>query len=184
MASLLLFSLCRAFVNQVGAPRSRFEARTARGAGEVKEDSDRRCGFEYAQIDLPSRHSFPEEPVSFEVGDYAILDGFTERTSLNGEPVELLRWDEEKQGWVVQSQIEDVKRLVSLQNIKPYPRRQATPAPKKDREFNIVSFLATILGTIIIGGTAIAVLGVLGLAFYKDWTGEYLLTLDGLPSTT
>ncbi|CAK9016103.1 unnamed protein product [Durusdinium trenchii] len=125
-----------------------------------------------------------EEPVSFEVGDYAILDGFTERTSLNGEPVELLRWDEEKQGWVVQSQIEDVKRLVSLQNIKPYPRRQATPAPKKDREFNIVSFLATILGTIIIGGTAIAVLGVLGLAFYKDWTGEYLLTLDGLPSTT
>ena len=122
-----------------------------------------------------------QEP-SFEEGGRAMLTGFTERTSLNGEPVELIRWDQEKEGWIVRRQSEQsITSLVSLKNLKPYPEKEA-PAPPKDREFNIVSFLASIIGTVIIAGTAIAVIVPLGLGLYKDMTGEYLVTLD-VPST-
>lgn len=122
-----------------------------------------------------------EERVSFEEGDKAMLTGFTERQDLNGEPVELIRWDQEKEGWVVRRQTEQsITSLVSLSNLKPYPRKDT--APKKEREFNIVSFLATIIGGVILLGTAITVIVPLFLALYKDMTGEYLVTLD-LPST-
>ena len=111
-----------------------------------------------------------------------MLTGFTERTSLNGEPVELIRWDQEKEGWVVRRQTEQsITSLVSLKNLKPYPEKEA-PAPTKEREFNIVSFLASIIGAAIIGGTLIAVLVPLVLGLYKDMTGEFLVTLD-VPST-
>lgn len=115
------------------------------------------------------------------MGDRAKLTGFTDRTSLNGEPVELIRWDQEKEGWIVRRQTEQsITSLVSLKNLEPYPEKEA-PAPK-EREFNIVSFLASIIGTVIIVGTVLAVLVPLGLGLYKDMTGEYLVTLD-VPST-
>eukprot|EP00490_Sorites_sp_Unknown_P028121 CAMPEP_0114667136 /NCGR_PEP_ID=MMETSP0191-20121206/33828_1 /TAXON_ID=126664 /ORGANISM="Sorites sp." /LENGTH=131 /DNA_ID=CAMNT_0001916621 /DNA_START=185 /DNA_END=580 /DNA_ORIENTATION=+ len=122
-----------------------------------------------------------EEP-AFQEGDKAMLFGFTERTSLNGEPVELIRWDQEKQGWIVRRQTEQsITSLVSLDNLKPYPEKKAPEKPK-EREFNIVSFLASIIGTVLIAGTAIAVIVPLFLGLYKDMTGEYLVTLD-VPST-
>lgn len=112
-----------------------------------------------------------------------MLTGFTERTSLNGEPVELIRWDQEKEGWIVRRQTEQsITSLVSLKNLMPYPEKKA-PEPPKDREFNIVSFLASIIGAVIIGGSAIAVVVPLALGVYKEMTGEYLFSLD-LPSTT
>ena len=111
-----------------------------------------------------------------------MLTGFTERTSLNDEPVELIRYDQEKESWIVRRQSEQsITSLVSLKNLKPSPKKEA-PSPPKDREFNIVSFLASIIGTVIIAGTAIAVIVPLGLGLYKDMTGEYLVTLD-VPST-
>ena len=87
-----------------------------------------------------------------------------------------------KEGWIVRRQTEQsITSLVSLKNLEPYPEKE-TPAPPKEREFNIVSFLASIIGTVIILGTVLAVLVPLGLGLYKDMTGEYLVTLD-VPST-
>ncbi|CAE7542481.1 Eef2k [Symbiodinium natans] len=115
---------------------------------------------------------------SFEAGGRAMLTGFTERTSLNGEPVELIRWDEEQQGWVVRRQTEQsITSLVSLKNLMPYPEKEE-PAKPKEREFSPVSFLATIIGALILLSTAVAVLVPLVSGLYKDMTGEYLVRLD------
>ncbi|CAJ1438289.1 unnamed protein product [Effrenium voratum] len=120
----------------------------------------------------------------FQEGDRAMLTGFTERTSLNGEPVELLRWDEEKESWIVRRQSEQsITSLVSLKNLKPYEaKKSSAPAAAKEREFNPISFIASIIGGVIIVGTAVTVIVPLFLGLYKDMTGEFLVTLD-VPST-
>ncbi|CAE7941971.1 Eef2k, partial [Symbiodinium necroappetens] len=101
-----------------------------------------------------------------------------ERTSLNGEPVELIRWDEDQQGWVVRRQTEQsITSLVSLKNLMPYPEKEE-PAKPKEREFSPISFLATIIGALILLGTAVSVLVPLVSGLYKDMTGEYLVRLD------
>ncbi|CAE7193604.1 unnamed protein product, partial [Symbiodinium pilosum] len=113
-----------------------------------------------------------------EAGGRAMLTGFTERTSLNGEPVELIRFDEEQQSWVVRRQSEQsITSLVSLKNLMPYPEKKSPEKPK-DREFSPVSFLATIIASVILLATALAVLVPTVSGIYKDMTGEYLYRLD------
>mmetsp|Transcript_30459 Transcript_30459/g.57055 ORF Transcript_30459/g.57055 Transcript_30459/m.57055 type:complete len:182 (+) Transcript_30459:43-588(+) len=133
------------------------------------------------RVGAAAEDTVPPAP-SFEAGGRAKLTGFTDRTSLNGEPVELIRWDEDQQGWIVRRQSEQsITSLVSAENLEPYPEKEA-PAKPKDREFNIVSFLATVIGGLILLATAVVVLVPLVSGLYKDMTGEYLFRIEDMPS--
>ena len=59
----------------------------------------------------------------------------------------------------------------------PYPEKKSPEKPK-DREFSPVSFLATIIASVILLATALAVLVPTVSGIYKDMTGEYLYRLD------
>mmetsp|Transcript_28626 Transcript_28626/g.52091 ORF Transcript_28626/g.52091 Transcript_28626/m.52091 type:complete len:231 (+) Transcript_28626:30-722(+) len=117
-------------------------------------------------------------------GSRAILRGLESKPELNGNPVEVVRWDIEREVWIVQMGGADDDDRPSFnvlpENLEPSfaqakigSLKEGSPQTADDKEFNPVAFLGAIIAVVVAVPTVLFTVVPLGVFLVKAIVGDF-----------